>query len=37
MTNTPDKQKLGYQQNIKFWVDNFDAANEKWAAMMAGN
>ena len=37
MTNTPEKQKMGYQQNIKFWVGNFDAANEKWNAMMAGN
>jgi putative spermidine/putrescine transport system substrate-binding protein len=37
MTNTPEKQKMGYQQNIKFWVTNFDAANERWAAMMAGN
>ncbi|RWE68173.1 extracellular solute-binding protein [Mesorhizobium sp.] len=37
MTNTPDKLKLGYQQNIKFWVENFEVANEKWNALMAGN
>ncbi len=37
MTNTPDKLKLGFQQNMKFWVANFDGANEKWAALMAGN
>ena len=37
MTNSADKQKMGYQQNIKFWVENFDVANEKWNAMMAGN
>jgi putative spermidine/putrescine transport system substrate-binding protein len=37
MTNTPDKLKLGFQQNMKFWVANFDAANEKWAGLMAGN
>ena len=37
MTNTPEKAKMGYQQNIKFWVANFAEANEKWNAMMAGN
>lgn len=37
MTNPPEKQKLGYQQNIKFWVANFELANEKWGAMLAGN
>ncbi|RJG44478.1 extracellular solute-binding protein [Mesorhizobium sp. DCY119] len=37
LTNTPDRVKQGYQQNIKFWVANFDAASEKWTALMAGN
>ncbi|HEV7253893.1 MAG TPA: PotD/PotF family extracellular solute-binding protein [Mesorhizobium sp.] len=37
MTNTPERQAQGYQQNIKFWVDNFQAASEKWQALMAGN
>lgn len=37
MTNAPEKQKLGYQQNMKFWVENFEVANEKWNALMAGN
>ncbi|MDQ0471296.1 extracellular solute-binding protein [Labrys wisconsinensis] len=37
LTNTPERTKQGYQQNIKFWVDNFAAASEKWAALMAGN
>jgi putative spermidine/putrescine transport system substrate-binding protein len=36
LTNTPERQAQGYQQNIKFWVDNFQAANEQWATMMAG-
>ncbi|MBE7184063.1 MAG: extracellular solute-binding protein [Methylobacterium mesophilicum] len=37
LTNTPERQKQGYHQNIKFWVDNYAAANEKWAALLAGN
>ncbi|PSJ63588.1 extracellular solute-binding protein [Pseudaminobacter soli (ex Li et al. 2025)] len=37
LTNTPERVKQGYQQNIKFWVQNFDAASEKWTALMAGN
>jgi len=37
LTNTPERVKQGYQQNIKFWVANFDAASEKWTALMAGN
>lgn len=37
LTNTPERQKQGYQQNIKFWVDNYEAVNEKWSAVLAGN
>ena len=37
LTNTPERQGQGYQQNIKFWVENFATAQEKWAALMAGN
>ena len=37
LTNTLDRQKQGYKQNIKFWVENFQVAQEKWSAMMAGN
>ena len=37
LTNTPERQKQGYQQNIKFWVENFQVAQEKWSALMAGN
>lgn len=37
MTNTPERLEQGYQQNIKFWVANFEAAAEKWTALMAGN
>ena len=36
LTNTAERQQQGYQQNIKFWVDNFKAASEKWTTMMAG-
>jgi putative spermidine/putrescine transport system substrate-binding protein len=37
MTNTDERLKQGYQQNIKFWVANFPAAAEKWTALMSGN
>ncbi|MER8662286.1 extracellular solute-binding protein [Mesorhizobium sp. M1148] len=37
LTNTPERQKQGYKQNIKFWVENFPVAQEKWSALMAGN
>jgi len=37
LTNTPERQKQGYKQNFKFWVPNFAVAQEKWAALMAGN
>lgn len=37
LTNTPERSALGYQQNIRFWVDNFQAASEQWGALMAGN
>ena len=37
LTNTPERQAQGYQQNIKFWVENFAPAAEKWNALMAGN
>lgn len=37
LTNTPEREKQGYHQNIKFWVDNFAVAQEKWSALMAGN
>ncbi len=37
LTNTPERQKQGYQQNIQFWVDNFDVALEQWNNVMAGN
>ncbi|TIV69366.1 MAG: extracellular solute-binding protein [Mesorhizobium sp.] len=37
LTNTPERQKQGYKQNIKFWVENFPLAQEKWSALMAGN
>lgn len=37
MTNTPERQQQGYQQNVKFWVENHQVAAEKWTAVMAGN
>lgn len=37
MTNTPERAKTGYQQNMKFWVENYELANEKWNALLAGN
>ncbi|CAM5776684.1 hypothetical protein LMIY3S_05651 [Labrys miyagiensis] len=37
LTNTPERQKQGYQQNIKFWVENYAASQEKWSALLAGN
>jgi len=37
LTNTPERQKQGYQQNIKFWVQNYPASQEKWSALLAGN
>lgn len=37
LTNTPERQQQGYQQNIKFWVEYFPVAQEKWADLMAGN
>jgi putative spermidine/putrescine transport system substrate-binding protein len=36
LTNTQERNAQGYQQNIKFWVDNFKAAQDKWVALMAG-
>ncbi len=36
MTNTPERQAQAYQQDIRFWVENFRTASEKWAALMAG-
>jgi len=37
LTNTPEREQQGYHQNIKFWVENFAVAQEKWSALMAGN
>jgi putative spermidine/putrescine transport system substrate-binding protein len=37
MTNTPERIAQGYQQNIKFWVANYEAAQEKWSALLSGN
>ncbi len=37
LTSTPERIAQGYQQNIPFWVKNFDKAGEQWAAVLSGN
>jgi putative spermidine/putrescine transport system substrate-binding protein len=37
LTSTPERIGQGYQQNIPFWVKNFDLAAEKWNALLSGN
>jgi putative spermidine/putrescine transport system substrate-binding protein len=37
LTSTPERISQGYQQNIPFWVKNFDLAAEKWNALLSGN
>lgn len=37
LTTSPERQKQGYHQHVKFWVENFPAASEKWSALLAGN
>ncbi|MFC6445723.1 extracellular solute-binding protein [Shinella zoogloeoides] len=37
LTSTPERIAQGYQQNIPFWVKNFDLASEKWNALLSGN
>ncbi|MCX8996069.1 extracellular solute-binding protein [Rhizobiaceae bacterium BDR2-2] len=37
MTNSQERIAQGYQQNIKFWVENFPVASEKWTELLAGN
>lgn len=37
MTNTPEKQALAYNQNVAFWVENYDEFTQKWAEFIAGN
>lgn len=37
MTNTPEKQAMAYNQNVQYWVDNYDVLSEKWAEFIAGN
>ena len=37
LTSTPERIAQGYQQNIPFWVKNFDLAAEKWNALLSGN
>lgn len=37
MTNTPEKQALAYNQNMDYWVENYEPLAEKWAEFIAGN
>lgn len=37
MTISPERIEQAYQQNVKFWVENYPLASEKWTALMAGN
>jgi putative spermidine/putrescine transport system substrate-binding protein len=37
MTNTPEKQAMAYNQNVDYWVKNYDALSAKWAEFIAGN
>ncbi len=37
LTNTPEKQAMAYNQNISYWVENYDALSEKWAEFIAGS
>lgn len=37
LTNTPERVKQGYGFNTAFWTENFEALNEKWGSLLAGN
>lgn len=37
LTNTPEKQAMAHNQNIPYWVENYDALSEKWAEFIAGS
>ncbi|WP_413869308.1 extracellular solute-binding protein [Albidovulum sp.] len=37
LTNTPEKIARGYQQNIEYWVANYDEVETKWGEFIAGN
>lgn len=37
LTNTPERIAQGYNQNIQYWVDNYEVLSEKWAEFIAGN
>ena len=37
MTNTPEKQAMAYNQNVEFWVANYETLSAKWAEFVAGN
>jgi putative spermidine/putrescine transport system substrate-binding protein len=37
MTNTPEKQAMAYNQNVEFWVANYETLSAKWAEFVVGN
>lgn len=37
LTNSPERIAQGYQQNIPYWVENYELLSEKWAEFIAGN
>lgn len=37
LTNTPEKVAMGYQQNIPYWIENYDEVETKWGEFIAGN
>lgn len=36
VTNTPERLKQGYEQNIQYWVKNYAILNKKWAEYISG-
>ncbi len=37
MTNTAEKQAMAYNQNVEFWVANYETLSAKWAEFVVGN
>jgi len=37
LTNTPERLAQAYNQNIGYWVENYEVLSEKWAEFLAGN
>ena len=37
LTNTPEKIAVSYQQNIPYWIENYEEVETKWGEFIAGN